>query len=101
MTPAAGKAATLETFLSLRKALSVCDEDLSRPDPSTAGSSWGWGRRSTSWGRRKRADGPFDPDAAALVIHFYLFFAFFAIVIHCEYVMVFNMYACVYLLKCM
>lgn len=67
VTPATGKAATLEAFLSLRKAISVCDEDLSRPDPYTAGSSWGWGRRSTSWGRRKRANGPFDPDAAALV----------------------------------
>lgn len=67
VTPAAGKAATLEAFLSLRKALSVCDEDLSRPDSSAAGSAWGWGRRSSSWGRRKRADGPFDPDAAALV----------------------------------
>lgn len=67
MTPAAGKAATLEAFLSLRKALSVCDEDLSRPDPSAAGSAWGWGRRSSGWGRRKRANGPFDPDAAALV----------------------------------
>lgn len=70
VTPAAGKAATLEAFLSLRKALSVCDEDLSRPDPSAAGSAWGWGRRSSSWGRRKWADGPFDPDAAALVRSF-------------------------------
>ncbi|CAM9336477.1 unnamed protein product, partial [Ectocarpus fasciculatus] len=68
VTPAAGKSATLEAFLSLRKALSVCDEDLSRPDPSTSGSAWGWGRRSTSWGRRKRANGPFDPDAAALAM---------------------------------
>ncbi|CAM9595051.1 unnamed protein product, partial [Ectocarpus sp. 13 AM-2016] len=68
VTPAAGKSATLEAFLSLRKALSVCDEDLSRPDPSASGSAWGWGRRSTSWGRRKRANGPFDPDAAALAM---------------------------------
>lgn len=67
VTAAAGKAATVEVFLSVRKALSVCDEDLSRPDPASAGSAWGWGRRSNSWGRRKRANGPFDPDAAALV----------------------------------
>lgn len=66
VSPAAGKAATLEAFVSLKKALAVCDADLSRPDPAVSG-SWGWGRRNSSWGRKKRADGPFDPDAAALV----------------------------------
>ncbi|CBN78887.1 conserved unknown protein [Ectocarpus siliculosus] len=68
VTPAAGKSATLEAFLSLRKALSVCDEALSPRDPSASGSPGGGGRRSPSGGLGKRANGPFDPDAAALAM---------------------------------